>query len=1778
MDIDRNYLAEPFADIEKIISKAAHEGIGKTDSCLIAMMLDKYNFTNVDLIKELINYICQFKDQIVAKYTEKGLGIYMIDLLFELYFMVKQQRMHVLVAVNTIKELLNSSKELQFPLQQKNKEKKKLIYNQIIQLIQLNCKRFNQKQMHYDVFLQSYWMCDKIECQSILNLMDQVSQSIFEVEKQGQNKDTPYNKFKAMTKFDIMYLNEYLQPKTGKNVIRKEPKQIFLTRIKTKNNIVTHQDLDAFRHYQQDKENERRNMNQEQNQDIHSRERQFERPCEQNNNQKHNHLLKNGQNDKINLLKQNDKKYQIINIQKVQYQPQQQCIDIQPQIHKILNQKKESDVSPIQQQIKRIQSEINQEQQPSTPNQLKKYISEQNNLSPQTNKQDLHYPHKQDKMQKIQSDQSNQQKIERKTTINSTQPKFFSEEIDSILKQINELTQYERELFMKLFGKYEAGMSGQLLDDLKKRYPDIYYLIKSCKALEKVRKIKPRSVQIISCLIFLYKQKQKGRILQINTGEGKSITVALMAATRSLMKDKVDVYTSNKELAKRDCEEFQEFYQELGLTCGSIGQEEVRSSEPNETYKKDIVYGDVGSYAADLLGDYYEQRGTRCSRMFDFAIVDEVDCMFIDQHNHSTSLAKSIPGLSKLNTILWLIWYKITQMRDQYLDGYYYFVENMEKKYCCRAEDFITEFINQVLMSGEVSVEIDKQIPSHMKSFAMSQMKEWINNGFNALQLQRNKEYKVENDKIIPIDYDNTGIAQQNTQWRGGLHQFIQMKENVTVTPMNMTVNFVSNIYMFLLYKSNLVGLTGTLGTFQSLNVLEQFYTIDALKVPPFKPRKLQIFPPLIEKTTLDFQKTMISEIGQKMQQGRPCLIISESEKFCKYLSKLISKKFSNIKIIEYYSGDESIEKEQINEFCIIISTNLAGRGTDIKLSPNIINNGGLHVIVTFTPKNKRVEDQAFGRAGRCGQDGSAQMVIDGSKDSFIVKNKIQSNLIEERDKVDAQICERQLQNMKDISKMDEIFWDYCKTLNTCEAIKNKQYMRKQEEEIWATFYCKIQFMRKEPEKVRKEYAIFKEEFQKRVNEKNIVNPSYLINEGMKLLMDNKFTESLSISDEVIQKNPNNLAAHYIKAVALLSLKKHAKSLQMLDKCEEILAQKNDLHQALQIIQLQSQSLVQQEYNQELLEQSLVLSKHFQNQLQESKIFNQNKYDRKQLESYITQSGCFKRIKDEEVIRGKIQDQIRELKTEIKELYRNPSKKESLQFIQVNEYFQDDQITEQMLKEHQNEEIPFIIELFDHKPLKWKSLIPLACGIFQLANSLYLLQAQQILQDGNSNSNTPSTRTSAASQTPSGLELCTPVGFDVDLKYPLMIEEQDRQVQGIASAVKKIADVEGLDLKDYLSKKSLLLIESIRKFQINDYIHTLTQISESSADRVQNELMIQISLKKALTKEVIKYSPEITFITSQMAQDQKFQNLRLLSYKFQENCKKILEQNQVIQFISTQQIHSIYRAFKKSFSYLSFSQFQKEIVSSLSKNICKNHKKSIIENLESFIKENYELQFSSNSFTEVVSNLIQQPIYNSANSAIDNIENVVIETIRQHVLAQLKAMIKSVKSQIRDLILSAPKVQGLVQQKQYSHLENKLKNHQIFYSFLKEDKELLSQYPKAINQAIQSLKIFDKNNNKLMNFSETQLKGEVKYIILKSNQKITQYEELLDVISQTIIKLFENNNNMNNNQFSSSEIQQQIFKKLQIKLLNPAFKIVSHVFQQQIESNAIYGLFKYIIQ
>lgn len=142
---------------------------------------------------------------------------------------------------------------------------------------------------------------------------------------------------------------------------------------------------------------------------------------------------------------------------------------------------------------------------------------------------------------------------------------------------------------------------------------------------------------------------------------------------------------------------------------------------------------------------------------------------------------------------------------------------------------------------------------------------------------------------------------------------------------------------------------------------------------------------------------------------------------------------------------------------------------------------------------------------------------------------------------------------MKDISKMDEVFWDYCRMLNSSKNLKDKQYLRKQEEEIWATFYCKIQHFKNEPEKVLKEYTAFKEEFKNRVDSSEVANPTYLVAEAMLKLQQERFSDALQLASTVLSNHATHFPAMFIKALSYVMLGKFSKAKASLTTCEELL-------------------------------------------------------------------------------------------------------------------------------------------------------------------------------------------------------------------------------------------------------------------------------------------------------------------------------------------------------------------------------------------------------------------------------------------------------------------------------------------------------------------------------------------------------------------------------------------------------------------------------------------------
>ena len=527
--------------------------------------------------------------------------------------------------------------------------------------------------------------------------------------------------------------------------------------------------------------------------------------------------------------------------------------------------------------------------------------------------------------------------------------------------------------------------------------------------------IKPRNIQIISLLLFILKEKREGIIEQISTGEGKSLIITFLATIKAFLGNKVDILTSSPILAERDAKKMKDFYEIFGISVNYCGGKN-NINELNDTqpyYKADICYGDELSFEGDILrSEFLGLTGRGAKRGFDCIIIDEIDNICLDNIKNMTELVDNFKGYKYLEYCYLLIFNELLEIEKEYI-GKVFQYEKYHKK------EIIEKLYKKV-------VEKFKNFPSCIiiqkyiiDEYIQYKIKNWCELAFEAnYNYKKNKDYIITEDKILkikvikPIDYNNTGITEENTVW-SGLHQFLQIKEHLRLTEENLNSCYMSNLTFFKKYikyqnksdlnceisENNIFGLTGTLGTERSQNALKQLYNLNLIFIPSFKQNQLKIGNPKIfldYKEHKDELKKTIVEVA--INQKRAVLVIlkyiDSVEKLKLFLSKDDRLKDN---IITYSRSDIISQKNflnnEIKSQSIILSTNLSGRGTDLQISKEVEKNGGLHVILTFIPKSERIERQAFGRAARKGENGSAQYIIctNGT-------NKSMEQMLKERD------------------------------------------------------------------------------------------------------------------------------------------------------------------------------------------------------------------------------------------------------------------------------------------------------------------------------------------------------------------------------------------------------------------------------------------------------------------------------------------------------------------------------------------------------------------------------------------------------------------------------------------------------------------------------------------------------------------------------------------------------------------------------------------------------------
>ena len=487
--------------------------------------------------------------------------------------------------------------------------------------------------------------------------------------------------------------------------------------------------------------------------------------------------------------------------------------------------------------------------------------------------------------------------------------------------------------------------------------------------------MRPFDVQLIGGMAL-----HEGNVAEMKTGEGKTLVATLPSYLNALEGKGVHVVTVNDYLAQRDAGWNGAMFDFLGLKVGVIINEasfiydkdynnenhddprmrKLRPVTRKEAYAADITYGTNNEFGFDYLRDNMVNDAEMLrQRELNFAIVDEVDSILIDEAR--TPLIISAPAAENPDN-----YYTFAKIAAKLTDGDYTLDE---KRRSVALTDEGVEKVQKLLGVKNLYT------PDHVRSvYHMDQ----------ALRAQtlfkRDKDYVVTNDGEVIIVDEHTGRLMQGRRYNEGLHQAIEAKEQVPVLQESMTLATVSFQNYFRLYNK-LSGMTGT--AFTEAEEFQQIYSLDVIQIPPNKPVIRDDKEDLIFKTEKAKLKAVAEAIKDYHKQGRPVLVgsgsIAKNEQIAKYLEKEgIKFEILNAKNNE---REAAIIEKAGEKGAITLATNIAGRGTDIKLGKGVKELGGLVVIGSERHESRRIDNQLRGRGGRQGDPGETQFYVSTEDD-----------------------------------------------------------------------------------------------------------------------------------------------------------------------------------------------------------------------------------------------------------------------------------------------------------------------------------------------------------------------------------------------------------------------------------------------------------------------------------------------------------------------------------------------------------------------------------------------------------------------------------------------------------------------------------------------------------------------------------------------------------------------------------------------------------------------------
>ena len=536
------------------------------------------------------------------------------------------------------------------------------------------------------------------------------------------------------------------------------------------------------------------------------------------------------------------------------------------------------------------------------------------------------------------------------------------DKIEAMRSEMMELSDEQLRDRTRIFKERLAA--GETLDDI---LPEAFAAVR--EAARRTLGMEHYRVQLIGGIVL-----HQGRIAEMKTGEGKTLVSTAPAYLNALAGKGVHIVTVNDYLAKRDAEWMGKVHEFLGLTVGVV-LNSMTSEERKKAYACDITYvtnNELGfDYLRDNMAIYKEQM---VLRDLDYAIIDEVDSVLIDEARTPLIISGQSGKSTKLYEVCDIL---ARQLEKGEASGEFTKMNAIMGEDITETGDFVVNEKDKVVNLIESGVQKVEQF-FHIENLADPENLEIQHNIILALRANnlmfRDKDYVVKDDEVLIVD-EFTGRIMPGRRYSDGLHQAIEAKEHVNVRRESKTLATITFQNFFNKFRKK-AGMTGTALTEEK--EFRNTYGMDAIEIPTNRPVARVDQNDAVYKTKKEKYTAVVEEVAEAYEKGQPVLVGTITIETSELLSRMLKKKGIPHKVLnaKFHELEAEIVAEAGVHKAVTIATNMAGRGTDIKLDDEAKELGGLKIIGTERHESRRIDNQLRGRSGRQGDPGESRFYI----------------------------------------------------------------------------------------------------------------------------------------------------------------------------------------------------------------------------------------------------------------------------------------------------------------------------------------------------------------------------------------------------------------------------------------------------------------------------------------------------------------------------------------------------------------------------------------------------------------------------------------------------------------------------------------------------------------------------------------------------------------------------------------------------------------------------------